>query len=251
MIVLKSAGEIEKMKVLGNVLAKILQNLKKESKLGVTTLELDELTADLAKENCAKCGSYGYRGFPGHLCISLNETIVHGIPSKRKLADGDLVSLDLVLEREGVYVDGGFSFVVGKSDAKKDRLLTICKQALDIGVAQALPGKSIGDIGYAIQKYVEAAGYSVVREYIGHGIGRSMHEEPQVPNYGKAGSGPKIVSGMTLAIEPMIAQGTWEVVVDRDGWSANMADGKLSCYFEHTVAITEDKPIILTKKIDE
>ncbi len=250
MIILKSAVEIEKMRVLGDVLAGIIQSLKKESRPGVTTLELDGLAAELAKEHGAKSGSYGYRGFPGHLCISLNETIVHGIPSKRKLMDGDLVSLDLVLEREGVYVDGGLSFVAGKSDAEKERLLTICKQALDMGMAQAKPGKHIGDIGHAIQTHVEAAGYSVVREFIGHGVGRSMHEDPQVPNYGKTGTGPKIVPGMTLAIEPMIAQGAWEVVVGRDGWTANMADGKLSCYFEHTVAVTEDEPIILTKKLN-
>jgi len=247
-IVIKTREEIDKMRILGSQAAQILETLKSKARIGVTTRELDDLCMEECDKIEAKASSYGYYGFPGHLCISINETIIHGIPGSRKLKDGDMVSLDLVIERDGLFVDTAITFVVGVPTNIQRKLIDVCQNALNAGITEVRSGNRIGDIGFAIQTTVEKAGFSVIREYIGHGVGHSMHEDPQVPNFGKQGMGVKITPGMTFAIEPMISQGHWAVEVEEDGWTVNTADHSLSCHFEHTVATTEDEPIVLTNK---
>lgn len=247
MIVIKSTKEIEQMGILGGELARILLSLKNVAKAGIETLELDMIVKAEAEKIGARASSYGYHGFPGYSCISLNETVIHGIPSKRKILEGDMVSIDITLEREGVFVDSAITFVSGSPTKIQQKLIDVCKEALDIAISKAIPGNFIGDIGNAVQNFVESNGFSVIRDYVGHGVGRAIHEDPQIPNFGTKGTGAKIVPGMTLAIEPMIAEGTWRVRVERDGWTVNTHDGKLSCHFEHTIAITENGNTILTK----
>lgn len=247
MIVIKSTAEIEQMRILGGELARILLSLKNIAKAGMETLELDMIVKAEAEKIGARASSYGYHGFPGYSCISLNETVIHGIPSKRKIMEGDMVSVDITLEREGVFVDSAVTFVIGHSTKIQQKLIDVCKEALSIAISKAIPGNFIGDIGNAVQNFVESNGFSVIRDYVGHGVGRAIHEDPQIPNFGAKGTGAKIVPGMTLAIEPMIAEGAWQVRVERDGWTVNTQDGKLSCHFEHTIAITENGNAILTK----
>lgn len=247
MIVLKTAEEIAKMRLLGQQLARILHTLKQQAKAGMTTARLDEIAASETELVGAKCASHGYRGFPGHCCISLNETVIHGIPSGRELEEGDLVSIDHVIERDGLFVDSTISFTIGLPSKAQTRIMEVCSRALAEGIAIARPGKTIGDIGNAVQSVVESSGCSVIREFVGHGIGRAMHEDPQIPNFGRSETGLMIVPGMTLAIEPMIAEGSHHVRIAKDGWTASMADGKLSCHMEHTVAVLENETVVLTK----
>lgn len=247
MIVIKSTAEIGQMRVLGGELARILLSLKNIAKAGMETLELDMIVKREAEQIGARASSYGYHGFPGYSCISLNETVIHGIPSKRKIVEGDMVSIDITLEREGIFVDSAVTFVIGQPTKIQQKLIDVCKEALSIAISKAIPGNFIGDIGNAVQNFVESNGFSVIRDYVGHGVGRAIHEDPQIPNFGTKSTGAKIVPGMTLAIEPMIAEGTWRVRVERDGWTVNTQDGKLSCHFEHTIAITENGNAVLTK----
>ncbi len=247
MIVIKSTAEIEQMGILGGELARILLSLKNIAKAGMETLELDMIVKAEAEKIGARASSYGYHGFPGYSCISLNETVIHGIPSKRKILEGDMVSVDITLEREGIFVDSAVTFVIGHPTKIQQKLIDVCKEALSIAISKAVPGNFIGDIGNAVQNFVESNGFSVIRDYVGHGVGRAIHEDPQIPNFGAKNTGAKIVPGMTLAIEPMIAEGTWQVRVERDGWTVNTQDGKLSCHFEHTIAITGNGNTILTK----
>lgn len=237
------------MRELGGILAKILGTLKTNAKPGITTKRLDEI----AETECGKFGvnasSYGYHGFPGHLCISLNQTVIHGIPGDTKIKNGDMVSFDLVIDRDGLFVDSAVTFAVGKPTALQAKLMEVTHEALLLGIDKAVPGNRIGDISSIVQSFVEKNGFSVIRDFVGHGVGSAMHEEPQIPNFGRSGTGVLIKPGMTLAIEPMVAAGDWHIDVSDDGWTADTRDGSLSCHFEHTIAVTEDgKPIILTSE---
>ena len=224
-----------------------LETLKEHAKPGVKTIEIDRLCQAECERLGVRAASFGYHGYPGHLCISLNQTVIHGIPSERVIKSDDLVSLDLVIERDGIYVDSTISFVAGGNpNPIQKKLMEVCCRCLEAGIKAARPGNRIGDVGFAIQQVVESAGFSVIREFVGHGVGRAMHEDPQIPNFGRPGTGHLIKPGMTLAIEPMIAQGHWDVEVDHDGWTANMRDGKLSCHCEHTVVVLDAETIILT-----
>lgn len=247
MIFLKSPEEIEKMARAGRIVGEVLKSLKDMIQIGVTTKEI-ELTAEgQIKAHGGIPAFKGYRGYPASICTSVNEEVVHGIPSSRKLKNGDIVSIDIGVYMDGFYGDGAASFPVGTVDGNTGALLRVTEEALYLGIENAVEGKRLYDISYAIQKHVEENGFSVVRLFVGHGIGRELHEEPQVPNYGNPGHGPRLKKGMTLAIEPMVNAGTREVRVLDDGWTAVTVDGQKSAHFEHTVLITEDKPRILTK----
>jgi methionyl aminopeptidase len=252
MIDLKSDKEIEKIRQAGIVVAEILQNLKDKISPGVTTLELDQLAAELMRQKRVRSADLGYHGYPAHICVSLNEEVVHGIPSDRRIIrDGDLVSVDVTIEKEGFYADSALTVIAGVGDVPEPirKLVQVTEKSLDCGIAQAVIGNRIGDISNAVQTYVEKNGFSVIREFIGHGIGRTMHEEPPVPNYGNPGKGPRLLEGMVLAIEPMVGMGRPEVNILDDDWTVVMQDGKPSAHFEHTVAITKKGPIVLTRPV--
>jgi len=212
----------------------------------VRTAELDKIADKLIRAGGATPGFLGYHGFPKSICVSINDEAVHGIPGSRKVVAGDVVSLDLGLVLEGFWADAGTTVGVGKISKEADRLIKVTEEALYVGIAKAQPGGHLGDISSAIQKHVEKAGFSVIRQFVGHGIGRQMHEDPQVPNFGSPGTPPRLKPGMTLAIEPMVNAGSHEVYMKPDGWTICTADGALSAYFEHTVAITDKGPLILT-----
>lgn len=249
---LKSKAEIALLRESGRVVATILQQLREAAKPGVTTGELDELAREGIKKAGVKPAWLGYAPggkppFPGVICASINEEVVHGIPSrKRKLREGDIVGLDFGIIREGWFGDHAVTIPVGEVTDEAKKLIQVTREALELGIAQARPGNRIYDIGAAIQAHAEKHGYSVVRDFVGHGLGRRLHEEPQVPNYGPGGQGMRIKPGMVLAIEPMVNAGTWQVEELDDDWTAVTADGKLSAHFEHTIAVTEDGPIVLT-----
>jgi len=247
MIVLKAPWEIEKMRRSNKIVAEVLAALKEAVKPGVTTMELNELAERLCIKKGARPAFKGYRNFPYSLCVSVNEEIVHGLPSKRRLQEGDIVSLDFGVYYDGYYGDAAITVPVGRVSERAKRLLEVTEKALYKGIEQARVGKRLFDISAAIQSYVEAHGYSVVRQFVGHGIGRSLHEDPQVPNFGEPGKGVKLKVGMVLAIEPMVNEGTYEVEILEDGWTAVTKDRKLSAHFEHTVAITENGPEILSR----
>jgi len=247
MINLKTAHEIDLMARAGSLLASVLPPLKEACQPGVKTIELDRIADKLIREGGAIPGFLGYNGFPRSICVSINDEAVHGIPGNRKIAEGDLVSLDLGLVLEGFWADVGVTVGVAKITREAARLLKVTEQALYVGIDKARPGGYLGDISSAIQDHVEAAGFSVIRQFVGHGIGRQMHEDPQVPNFGRPGTPPRLKPGMTLAIEPMVNAGSYEVYMKPDGWTICTADRSLSAYFEHTVAITEKGPIVLTK----
>ncbi len=247
MINLKTADEIDLMARAGSLLASVLPPLKEACQPGVKTIELDRIADKLIREGGAIPGFLGYNGFPRSICVSINDEAVHGIPGNRKIAEGDLVSLDLGLVLEGFWADVGVTVGVGKITREAARLLKVTEQALYVGIDKARPGGYLGDISSAIQDHVEAAGFSVIRQFVGHGIGRQMHEDPQLPNFGRPGTPPRLKPGMTLAIEPMVNAGSYEVYMKPDGWTICTADRSLSAYFEHTVAITEKGPIVLTK----
>lgn len=232
----------------GKIAAKTLKILERNIRPGVQTSYLNELAENYILSQKAKPAFKGYRGFPAGLCVSINDEVVHGLPSrKRVLAEGDIVSLDLGVEYQGFFSDVAATFPVGKISALAKKLIKVTQEALQAGIAQCRPGNYLFDISAAIQNKVESNGFSVVRQLVGHGIGRQLHEDPQVPNYGEAGKGPKLEDGITLAIEPMVNAGGYQVEVLSDGWTVVTADGSLSAHFEHTVAITKNGPWILTK----
>jgi methionyl aminopeptidase len=230
----------------GAALAEVMDLLGAEVREGVSTLELDAVAEELIRGRGGVPTFKGYHDFPGSICPSVNSEVVHAIPGPYRLRDGDIISIDVGLTLNGWVADTARTFAVGSITAQAARLLSVTEASLYRGIEQALPGNHVGDIGHAVQTEVEAAGFSVVRSLVGHGVGRSMHEEPQVPNFGTPGVGTKLVEGMVIAIEPMVNAGTHEVVMDTDGWTISSADGSLSAHFEHTVAITASGPRILT-----
>ena len=247
MIILKSRQEIEKMRKSNALVAAILEELKKKIRPGVKTIELDRLSEEMALKKGARPAFKGYRGYPYSLCTSVNSEVVHGMPSERELKEGDIVSLDFGILNDGYYGDAAVTVPVGEITPAARKLLKVTEEALYRGIAEVRAGNRIGDISAAIQGHVEAAGYSVVRDLVGHGIGKSLHEDPQVPNYGTSGRGVELKPGMAFAIEPMVNEGTYRVDILRDGWTVVTADGKLSAHFEHSVAITENGPVILSR----
>ena len=229
------------------VVGEILESFEKMVEIGMTTKEIENYADERIKKLGGIAAFKGYRDYPASICVSVNDEVVHGIPSSRKIAEGDIVSIDLGVYMDGFYGDGAVTLTMGKVDNTTSQLVKVTEAALYLGIEKAVEGRRISDISHAIQKYVEDNGFSVVRLFVGHGIGRSLHEEPQIPNYGAPGQGPRLKRGMTLAIEPMVNAGTYEVEILKDGWTAVTADRKKSAHFEHTVLVTADKPRILTK----
>jgi methionyl aminopeptidase len=243
---LKTNHEIELMAVAGRLLAEVADELREAVKPGIRTEELDRLADRLIRARGGKPGFLGYQGFPKSICISVNDEAVHGIPGHRRVEEGDIVSLDLGLVRDGFWADMGVTVPAGRVSAEALRLIRATEESLYVGIEQAQPGNRLGDVSSAIQRYVEAAGFSVIRQFVGHGIGRQMHEDPQVPNFGTPHTGPELRPGMTLAIEPMVNAGGYEVYIRPDAWTVCTSDGSLSAYAEHTVAVTAEGPRILT-----
>lgn len=247
MIVLKSKAEIEKMRRANQLVVEVMKALGAMIKPGVTTQELDRVAEGIIRKRGGIPAFLGYRGFPATLCTSINEEVVHGIPSdKRVLRAGDVVSVDCGAVLDGFYGDHAITFAVGEVPPRTQRLLEITQEALKKGIEKMVVGNRLGDVGAAVQAHVEAEGFGVVRDYVGHGIGRNLHEEPQVPNYGEPGTGLRLKAGMVLAIEPMINEGVAEVKLLSDDWTVITADAKCSAHFEHSVAITENGPDILS-----
>ena len=234
------------MRQAGHLLAEVLGELAAMVEPGVTTSELDRAANRAIRKRGCFPGFLGYDGFPKHLCVSVNEQVVHGIPDGRRIEEGDLVSLDCGLIHQGWWADAGLTVGCGELDPVSERLILVTREALRRGINQARPGNRLGDIGQAVQQHVEANGFSVVRGYTGHGIGRDMHEDPEVPNYGRAGRGVEIRPGLCIAIEPIVNQGQPGTVVRPDGWTVVTADGQPSCYFEHSLVVTEAGPEVLT-----
>jgi len=246
MIPIKRPQDIEKMRRAGETAANILNELASLVAPGVTTGEIDHVASQLMSEACVRSAFLGYRKFPGHICISLNEEVVHGIGGSRRIAYGDVVKMDVGIIRDGWIGDTATSVPVGIIDPEVERLLTVTEDILNGAVQLAVSGNRVGDISHFVQTEAERSGYSVVREFVGHGVGRQLHEEPQVPNFGKRSSGPKLKSGMTIAIEPMINMGKANVKILADKWTAVTSDGLPSAHFEHTVLITDNAPEVLT-----
>ena len=246
-ILIKSAAEIERMRISGIALRKVHDAVKSVVRVGATTMDLERAAVCKVQELGVKAAFLGYHGYPAVLCTSVNDQVIHGIPSdKNILVEGDVVSVDCGVIVEGYYSDAAVTHPVGVISPKVEKLLRVTEASLYAAIDKALVGGRLSDISNAVQMMCEAEGYGVVREFVGHGIGRSMHEDPQVPNYGDSGKGPRLKSGMVLAIEPMINIGSAEVRVLEDGWTAVTIDGSISAHFEHTVAITKDGPVILT-----
>ena len=247
MIQIKNPTELKLMLKAGELAAQALAQAGKNAVAGISTWELDRIVNDYIVSHGGHSPCKGYGGFPGHNCFSVNEELIHGIPSKKKiLKDGGIISCDIVAELDGFMGDNTKTFRVGKVSEEAERLLKATEEALYKGIEQAVAGNRVGDISNAVQTHVESNGYAVVRKFIGHGVGREMHEEPEVPNYGKAGRGPRLTPGMTIAIEPMVNSHFPEVNILGDKWTVVTTDGSLSCHFEHTVAITNSEPLILT-----
>lgn len=234
------------MRTANRIVAEILGRLREEAKPGVSTLELDALSEKLCRQNKAAPAFKGYRGYPFCLCASVNEQVVHGFPSNRPLVEGDILSMDYGVSYKGFFGDSAITIGIGEISAEAARLMKSTEQALLAGISLLEEGRRLSDVSHAIQKRVEEDGFSVVRKFVGHGIGRSLHEDPQIPNYGPPGQGPVLRAGMTLAIEPMVNAGGHEVDVLSDGWTAVTRDGSLSAHFEHTVAVTENGPLVLS-----
>jgi methionyl aminopeptidase len=249
-IVCRSAAEVERLARVNALVARVLAELRQAAVPGVTTAALDALAERRLSEAGAEPAFKGYHGYPSTICASVNEQVVHGIPSKRVLESGDVVSLDMGAKLDGFYGDCAVTVAVGEIDAEAARLLEVTEEALYKGLAVVRPGARISDIGAAVQAFVEAHGFTVVREFVGHGIGTKLHEEPQIPNYGVAGRGPRLAEGMVLAIEPMVNMGKAGVKVLSDGWTAVTKDGSLSAHFEHTVVVSADGCRILTMVTD-
>lgn len=246
MIYLKTDEEIELLRAANQIVARTLAEVAKVIAPGVTTLKLDTIAEEYIRSQGAVPGFKGYGGFPGTLCVSVNENVVHGIPSNYALREGDIVSVDCGAVKDGYNGDSTYTFCVGEVDEEVKRLLRTTKESLYIGIKHAVEGNRIGDIGHAIQEYCEKRGYGVVREMCGHGVGRKLHEDPDVPNYGRKGTGPLIKNGMVIAIEPMINMGSKNIVIERDGWTTRTKDRKPSAHYEHTIAIHHGKPDILS-----
>src|SRR3990167_3019723 len=248
MINLKTQKEIQIMREGGKILAEILKKLEKAVKPGITTNDLEKLADELILSYGVESSFLGFDGYPNILCTSLNDEVVHGVPSGRVLKEGDLLKIDMGVLQRGFHTDSATTVLVGnKEDSVKRNLIQTTKEALEIGISKAKVGNTLGDIGVAIQKHVEDKGFNVIRDLVGHGIGRELHEPPQVLNYGKAGTGEKLVSGMVIAIEPMVVTGKWGIKNGKDGYAFVTKDGGLAAHFEHTIAITEKGPEILTK----
>ena len=247
MVILKQPSEIEKIRESNCIVAEILAELKEKVQEGVTTLELDRISEELVLKKGAKPAFKGYRGYPFSLCASINEQVIHGFPSQRMLTEGDIVGLDFGVYYHGYYGDAALTVPVGKISKEASMLLKATEESLERAIQEATVGNRLGDISAAVQKHVEAEGFSVVRNFVGHGIGRNLHEDPQIPNYGIRGRGVALKAGMVLAIEPMVNAGTYKVRMLTDGWTAVTADGKLSAHFEHTIAITDHGPEILSR----
>jgi methionyl aminopeptidase len=243
----KTTHEIEMMARAGRVLEGVTDALRDAIRPGIRTIDLDRVAEKRIRAAGARPGFLGFNGFPNSICVSVNDEAVHGIPGKRRLVEGDIVSLDLGLVLDGFWADMGCTVGVGRVDPEAERLMRVTEECLGVAIEHSRPGGHLGDISAAVQEHAEKAGFSVIRQFVGHGIGRQMHEPPQVPNFGSAGSGPQLKPGMTLAIEPMINQGGPDVYIKPDGWTVCTTDGSLSAYFEHTVAITKDGPRVLTR----
>ena len=249
MIELKSAREIGLMRTAGHVLSDVIEHLRGFVKPGLSTLEIDEDVEGFIAARGAKPAFKGYRGFPATVCISINEEVVHGIPSAhRRIQEGDIVGLDLGCIVDGYYADCAFTLAIGDVPPKVQQLLDVTRESLDQAIQECRPGRRLSDVSHAVQVHVERHGFSVVRAFVGHGIGRALHEDPQVPNFGDPGRGPQLRPGMVLAIEPMVTLGSHDVKILDDGWTAVTRDGSLAAHFEHTVAVTEDGPEVLTSK---
>lgn len=246
MIAIKNSRELAVMKEACILSARALKLAGEAVEPGVTTEEIDHLVRRFIESQGAKPSFLGYGGFPGSACISINETVIHGIPDKRKIKAGDIVSVDVGAYLNGFHGDNAATFAAGDVSKEAQALMDATRESLYEGIRAAVAGQRIGDIGAAVQRYVEVRGYSVVRQFVGHGVGTDLHEDPSVPNFGTPGRGPRLVPGMTLAIEPMINAGTEDVRILKDGWTTVTKDGRLSAHFEHTVAITPDGPVIMT-----
>lgn len=248
MIIIKTQEEILKMKKAGEILADVHRKLATMIKPGISTLELDRFVEEYLLSIGAYPEQKGYRGFPYAICASINDEICHGFPRKEPLKEGDIVTIDMVVNYEGYLADSAWSYPVGEISENAKNLLEVTKKALYLGIEQAIVGNRLGDIGYAIQSFVESNGYSVVRDFVGHGIGKEMHEDPQVPHYGKPNRGIRLTEGMVITIEPMVNEGVYSMKIDDNEWTARTLDGKLSAQYEHTIAITKDGPMILTNQ---
>jgi methionyl aminopeptidase len=246
MIPLKSREDIEQLQVSGEILGRVMRDLKKFVVCGISTAEIDLIAEELIIKEGAKPAFKGYKGFPAAACISINEEIVHGIPGKRALCEGDIVGIDLGVNYHGYFSDAAVTLAIGAVTSKVNKLVEVSRQALAEGIKAARVGNNLSDISHRIQSFVEGKGFSVVRQFVGHGIGLSLHEEPEIPNFGRPHQGPILKSGMVLAIEPMVNMGSWESEILANGWTAVTKDRLPSAHFEHTVALTEEGPKILT-----
>ena len=246
MVYLRDRDEIDAIRAAARLVARTIELLRREVRPGVTTGELDRLAETFIRDHGGRPAFKGYRGFPASICPAINDEVVHGIPGSRRLEEGDIVGIDVGVEKDGFYGDAAVTVPVGEVSGEARRLLEVSRESLARGIAQARAGKRVGDISHAIQSYVAEHGYAVVRALVGHGIGREMHEEPQVPNYGPPERGPRLMAGQVLAIEPMVNAGGPEVVTQADGWTVKTRDGSLSAHFEHTVAVGAQGPEILS-----
>ncbi|HSV32175.1 MAG TPA: type I methionyl aminopeptidase [Atribacteraceae bacterium] len=244
---LTSVQELSSIREGGKILAEVLEKAQELVVPGMETAYIDRVIEETIRAKGGTPAFKGYRGYPASSCISINEQVVHGLPGERVIQKGDLVSIDVGLEWQGLFTDAAFSLVVGRMDDKAERLLNACREALSAGIREARPGNRVGNISQAVQQTIEEAGYSVVRDFVGHGLGHSLHEEPQIPNFGRRGDGMLLKSGMVVAIEPMANEKGFQVKVLDDGWTVVTADGGLSAHFEHTVLIGPDSPEILTR----
>jgi len=248
MIPIKNDNEIEKIRISCQIVAVVLEELRVKVKPGVTTLELDQFAEKSIRSRGGTPAFKGYRGFKGTLCTSINEEVVHGIPSERVLNEGDIISIDCGVLHDGFYGDSALTVPVGKIDKETQHLLDVTEKSLELAIEAAQPGHTVKDLGRAVQKYVEGEHFSIVRNFVGHGIGRELHEEPQIPNYVTPGDSPVLKAGMVVAIEPMVNAGGEEILLAEDGWTAFTKDGKRSAHFEHTIAITDQGPLVLTER---
>ena len=250
MIIIKTEKEIEKMQIAADLLIQVHRALRDEVKPGVSTLELDRFVEKFITDRGGYPEQKGYQGFPFSICASVNDEICHGFPSERKLKDGDLLTIDMVVNVDGYLADSAWSYAVGNLADEGKKLMTVTKECLYKAIDIVKPGTRLGDIGHIIQTHAEANGFSVVRDFVGHGIGKEMHEDPQVLHYGKPNRGLRLEEGMVFTIEPMINAGDWPIAMDKNGWTARTRDGSLSCQYEHTLAVTKDGVIVLTEQGD-
>lgn len=248
MIILKTPQEIDEMRAAGRFVADCHLEIARMIRPGVTTLEINDHVEKLLAQRGATPPTKGYHGFAFATCASVNDVIAHGFPNRTPLREGDIVTIDIIAELNGWVGDSAWSYAVGTISPEAQRLLDVAKECMYRGIAKAVPGNRLGDVMHEVQSYAEDSGYSVVRDLLGHGIGRSMHEEPGYPHVGSPGKGMRLKEGMVITIEPMINEGTWRMTVDPDGWTARTADGRLSAQYEHTVAITKDGPLVLTEQ---